>query len=82
MAFAHVGIQLDWQGEGVNEKGICMKTNRVLIDIDPQYFRPTDVEYLMGDATKAYDKLGWIPEITFEQLVADMMDYDLKANLK
>ena len=76
-SFAHVGVALDWQGQGVAEKGIDRSSGRVLVEVDPRYFRPTEVEFLQGDATKAREQLGWIPEISFAQLVSDMMEADL-----
>lgn len=77
-AFSLVDIELIWIGEGVNEKGINRKTNQVLIEIDPKYFRPTEVDILQGDATKAKQKLGWSPKVRFEELVRLMVEYDLK----
>lgn len=77
-AFSLVDIELIWIGEGVNEKGINRKTNQVLIEIDPKYFRPTEVDILQGDATKAKQKLGWSPKVKFEELVRLMVEYDLK----
>ncbi len=77
LAFAHVGIELEWSGEGVNEKGINKKTGKAVIEIDPKYFRPTEVELLIGDASKAKIKLGWEPKTSLEQLVAEMMKADV-----
>lgn len=77
LAFAHVGIELEWTGEGVNEKGINKKTGKSVIEIDPKYFRPTEVELLIGDASKAKHKLGWEPKTSLEQLVAEMMKADV-----
>lgn len=72
-----VGIELTWSGHGVDE--IATDTNgKVIVRVDPRYFRPTEVETLLGDATKARQKLGWVPKITFEQLVAEMARTDLK----
>ena len=78
-AFAHVGITLDWQGEGVEERGVCAKTGRTLVEIDPRYFRPTEVELLIGDPAKAKTDLGWEATTSFEELVTDMMVADLKT---
>ncbi|MBE1526242.1 GDPmannose 4,6-dehydratase [Sphingopyxis sp. OAS728] len=78
-AFAHVDITLDWQGTGVDERGVCAKTGTVLVEVDPRYFRPTEVELLIGDPAKAKAELGWVAETSFEQLVTDMMEADLKA---
>lgn len=79
IAFKHAGIELTWEGEGVNEKGINNATGEMLIEVDPRYFRPTDVETLLGDPTKAKTLLGWDPRQTsFEELVQIMMVHDLK----
>lgn len=79
LAFREAGIDIEWNGQGVNEKGINKKTGKVIIEIDPQYFRPTEVELLLGDPTKARTKLGWNPTKTsFEKLVEIMMKNDLE----
>lgn len=79
LAFKHAGIELKWEGSGVNEKGIDKKTGKVLVEVDPQFFRPTDVDTLLGDPTKAKTLLNWDPRQTsFEELVRIMMDHDLK----
>ena len=79
LAFKEVGIDLKWEGKGVNEKGICRKTGKVLVEVDPKYFRPTEVEQLLGDPTKARTLLGWNPQKTsFEQLVHIMMEHDMR----
>ncbi len=79
LAFKEAGIHIDWQGEGINETGIDTKTGKVLIEVDPKYFRPTEVEQLLGDPTKARTTLGWNPTKTsFEMLVKDMMASDMK----
>lgn len=77
LAFGEVGIELEWKGEGVEEKGINKKTGKVVIEIDPKYFRPTEVDLLIGDASKAKRKLGWEHKHTVEQLVAEMMKADV-----
>jgi GDPmannose 4,6-dehydratase len=77
IAFARAGFILAWHGEGVEEKGVDAATGRVLIEIDPRYFRPSEVDNLQGDASKAREKLGWTPRTTFEELVALMVDADL-----
>lgn len=78
LAFRQVGIELEWQGEGVNEKGICKETGNVLVEVDPKYFRPTEVETLLGNPTKAKTLLGWNPTKTsFEKLVEIMVKHDL-----
>lgn len=76
MAFKHAGIDLKWEGEGVNEKGIDKKTGESVIEVDPQYFRPTEVELLIGDPAKAKEKLGWSFEYDIEALVKDMVESD------
>ena len=79
LAFQEVGIELRWEGEGVDEKGIDQATGRVLVEVDPKYFRPAEVEQLLGDPTKARTKLGWNPRKTsFEDLVRIMVKHDMK----
>lgn len=78
-AFSEVGIALSWEGEGVGEKGVDSQTGRTVIEIDPQYFRPTEVELLIGDASKARQELGWKPRIDFSELVKIMSAADLAA---
>jgi len=77
MAFAEVGIDLEWQGQGVEEKGIDRQTGAVRVAVDPRYFRPTEVDLLVGDATKAKAELGWTPTHTLEQLCAEMVASDV-----
>ena len=77
MAFAEVGITLECQGEGVEEKGVDNKTGRTLVAVDPRYFRPTEVDLLVGDASKAKKVLGWAPTHTLEQLCAEMVASDV-----
>ena len=76
-AFAHVGRRIEWRGKGVDEVGIDAATGKELVRIDPRYFRPTEVEELLGDASKARTKLGWAPKTTFAELVAEMVESDL-----
>ncbi len=76
-AFAEVGTTLEWKGVGVEEKGVCTKTGKVLVEIDPRYFRPTEVDLLIGDPAKAHAKLGWKHETGIDGLVKDMMAADL-----
>lgn len=79
LAFKEVGINLRWEGEGIDEKGIDDETGDVLIEVDPQYFRPTEVDQLLGNPAKAIEKLGWNPTQTpFEKLVKEMVQEDLK----
>jgi GDPmannose 4,6-dehydratase len=77
-AFSEVGITLIWEGEGVDEKGIDVETGRVLVAVDPRYFRPTEVETLLGDPSKAKQKLGWEAKIPLHDMVAEMVREDLK----
>jgi GDPmannose 4,6-dehydratase len=79
LAFHYAGIELEWQGEGLDEKGIDKATGKVLVEVDPKYFRPTDVEQLLGDPSKAKTVLGWNPRsTTFDQLVRIMVEHDLE----
>jgi GDPmannose 4,6-dehydratase len=77
-AFREVGISLDWTGSGVDEKGRNKETGDVIVEVDPAYFRPTEVDILIGDATKARTKLGWQAKMTFQELVKTMVVADLK----
>jgi GDPmannose 4,6-dehydratase len=77
MAFAVVGKRIAWKGAGVDEKGFDTKTGKVLVEIDPGYFRPTEVDLLIGDATKAREKLGWRHKTAFAELVTEMVEADL-----
>jgi GDPmannose 4,6-dehydratase len=77
LAFAEIGRSLVWSGDGVDETGRCAKTGDVLVAIDPRYFRPTEVDLLLGDASKAKQQLGWMPSTTMEQLVVEMVAADL-----
>jgi GDPmannose 4,6-dehydratase len=78
-AFAQIGVRIAWQGAGVEEKGLDAKSGRVLVQVDPRYFRPTEVDLLVGDPSKARSKLGWQHKVSFEQLVAEMVAADLNA---
>lgn len=78
LAFAEVGIALEFSGEGIDEKGYDTVSGDILIHVDPAYFRPTEVESLLGDPTKAREKLGWKPRTTFDQLVKEMVAHDLE----
>jgi len=70
-------IGITWNGNGIDEKGFDKKTNKQIVAVDPQYFRPTEVETLLGDPSKAKQKLGWEPEISFQELVTEMVKQDL-----
>ena len=79
LAFAEAGIDINWEGTGVDEKGIDKATGRVLVEVDPKYFRPAEVEQLLGDPTKARTLLGWNPRKTsFEELVKLMVEHDMR----
>ncbi|MEM1018874.1 MAG: GDP-mannose 4,6-dehydratase [Pseudomonadota bacterium] len=78
-AFEEVGINIEWRGSGVDEKGLCAETGRTLVEIDPRYFRPTEVDLLLGDPTKAKDKLGWVHETSPKELAIEMVQEDLKV---
>ena len=87
MAFAHIGVALEFKGEGLNETALVtscsnedyqLETGKEVLAIDPKYFRPTEVDLLIGDSTKAREKLGWTPDITLESLVEDMMQSDIQ----
>ncbi len=78
LAFKHVGIDIEWRGEGVNEQGICKQTGEVLVEVDPKYFRPTEVDTLLGNPLKAKSLLGWNPTKTsFARLVEIMVKHDI-----
>ena len=72
-----VDIEMEWKGEGVDEKGYDKATGKCLVEVDKRYFRPTEVETLLGDPTNAKEKLGWVPKITLEEMVKEMVDNDL-----
>lgn len=77
LAFAQVGRRIAWSGNGVDEKGADAATGEVLVEVDPSYFRPTEVDLLLGDATKAREKLGWVHTTPFRELVREMVEHDL-----
>lgn len=78
LSFAEIGVTLKWEGEGVEEKGINLESNEVVVEVDPKYFRPTEVELLIGDPTKANTELGWKHKYDLAALVKDMMQSDIK----
>ena len=78
IVFGRLGFELVWRGSGVDEIGFDRKTGKTLVEIDPIFFRPTEVNYLCGDATKAREKLGWTPRYTFETLIDDMLERDVE----
>ncbi len=77
-AFQEVGIDIKWKGKGIDEKGCDKETGKVIVEVDERYFRPTEVDTLLGDPAKAREKLGWSPTITFPELVSEMVREDLK----
>jgi len=77
LAFKNVGIDLIWKGKGINEKGICKNSKRIIIEIDKKYFRPSEVDILIGDFSKAKKELKWSPTISFNNLVKEMVEHDL-----
>jgi len=79
LAFREVGIDLEWNGTGIEEKGICRATGQVRVEVDPRYFRPTEVELLIGDPSKAREKLGWTHETDWQSLCREMVAEDMKA---
>ena len=82
LVFKELGYQLKWEGEGINEKGIDAATGNVLIEVDPKYFRPAEVDLLLGDPSKAEKKLGWKAEHSLEELVKDMVESDMKEAMR
>ena len=82
LAFGEVGVGLEWHGTGIDEKGICKKTGKVLVDVNPQYFRPAEVELLWGDPTKAEAELGWKRKVGFRDLVSMMVREDMRLHGK
>ncbi|MBU0649919.1 GDP-mannose 4,6-dehydratase [Patescibacteria group bacterium] len=78
LAFEHIGIIIKWKGRGLNEVGYDAKTKKTYVKIDPQYFRPAEVEFLLGDPSKAKKVLGWKPKYSFKKLVKEMLDFDIK----
>ncbi|KZK88357.1 GDP-mannose 4,6-dehydratase [Pseudovibrio sp. Ad46] len=77
LAFSKCGITLEWQGSGIDEKGVCSSSGRILVEIDPRYFRPSEVNELLGDASKAKENLGWQAKTTLETLIEEMVQADL-----
>lgn len=78
LAFAEVGVEIEWKGEGVDEKGYDKNTGKLLVDVNPRYFRPAEVELLWGDSTKAETELGWERKVSFKELVSMMVREDMK----
>ena len=78
-AFRKVGIDIEWRGSDIEERGIDAATGRVLVEVDPRYFRPTEVDLLLGDSTKAREKLGWVHKTNLDDLLTEMVREDLKV---
>lgn len=79
LSFAEIGIEIEWKGSGLEEKGYDKKTGRLLVDINPEYFRPAEVELLWGDSTKAQNELKWIRKVGFRELISMMVNEDMKT---
>lgn len=82
LAAEKLGLDIRWEGSGVDEKGVDTKTGNVIVAVDPHYFRPTEVDTLLGDPSKAKQKLGWVPRISFDELVSEMVEKDLELAQK
>jgi len=78
----HLGKRMSWEGDGLKEKGYDVDSGKLIVAVDPRYFRPTETEALLGDPTKAKEKLGWSPKITFKEMVHEMMENDLQLAKK
>jgi GDPmannose 4,6-dehydratase len=78
-AFACVDLAIEWRGSGVNEKGIHIRSGRTVVEVDPRYFRPTEVDLLVGDPSKARQRLGWRHKTSFDDMVKEMVAADLIA---
>jgi GDPmannose 4,6-dehydratase len=78
LSFKHAGFEIVWEGKGIEEKGIDKKTGKVLVEISPEYFRPAEVDILIGDYSKAKEKLRWQPKTKFNELVRIMIEADIK----
>ncbi len=76
-AFSHVGRHIEWQGKGAQETGVDAKSGQTLVRVNARYFRPTEVDLLIGDASKARQKLGWTPKTSFDSLIREMIESDL-----
>jgi GDPmannose 4,6-dehydratase len=77
LAWAHLDKKINWKGKGEEEKGYDSDTGNLIVSVDPRYYRPTEVESLLGDASKAKEKLGWEPKTTLEELIHEMMENDI-----
>jgi GDPmannose 4,6-dehydratase len=81
-AFKVAGIDIKWKGKGLEEVGVDEKTGNVLVKVDPEYFRPNEVSYLKGDASKAHKTLKWKPKTTFKELVRIMVEHDMHGTIR
>jgi GDPmannose 4,6-dehydratase len=79
IAFAYADVQIEWEGEGSSERGIDSSSGKTIVSIDPKYYRPIDIDSVLGDATKAQRELGWTPEVKFDELVEIMMKADMES---
>ena len=77
VAWVYLGHKVRWEGSGIDEKGYDISSGKLIVKVDQRYFRPTEVETLLGDPTKAKEKLGWVPKITFQEMVSEMMENDI-----
>ena len=77
MAFGEVGIKIEWKGKGIDEKGINVANGKTIVEVDAKYFRPAEVDLLVGDASKAKQKMGWVPKHSIEDLVKEMVASDV-----
>jgi GDPmannose 4,6-dehydratase len=78
IAGKELGFDIRWEGKGVEEKGYDQKTDRCIVEVDPRYFRPTEVDALLGDSSLAREELGWEPKTSFEEMIAEMVTHDLR----
>jgi GDPmannose 4,6-dehydratase len=78
IASTHLGLELNWEGKGAEEKGIDKQTGKIIVGVDPHYFRPAEVDYLLGDASKAKNILGWTPSVKFNNLIEIMVKADVE----
>jgi GDPmannose 4,6-dehydratase len=77
-AFSEVGIEVEWKGEGVNEKGYNKANGEIIVEVDPKYFRPTEVDLLVGDPSKAHRELGWKHRYSLDELIKEMVEGDMQ----
>ncbi len=82
LSFSRLGMEIEWRGKGENEKGVCRETGKTVVEVSPNYYRPTEVDFLLGDPSKAKRELGWSPKVTFRELVEIMTDADFELAKK